>query len=399
VFICVQQWSRVHSEIIAIGAEILLGEIVDTNSALISKKLQSIGMPLHYTSTVGDDLGRITSVIRLALSRSEVVITTGGLGPTVDDMTREAIARATGRPLIFDESLLKQIEERFRRWGRAMTENNKQQAYRPKDSIAIENPVGTAPSFIVDLGGAVVVSLPGVPREMEYLMDKAVLPFLRRRFNLTGVIKSRELKTSGVGESMVDDKIGDLEKLSNPTVGLNAKSGTIVVRITANAPSEAEADRMIAEVERTARERLGDWVFGADADTLESVCLAGLAARGETVAVIESGTGGRLGGKLVEADNGTGTFRGAQVKAITETDDVLLLAQSAARAAGATWGMACAVQSSGVEIRIRVGVWSERTSHQWERGFGGHAGLAPEWSSNMALDSLRRQMARAAREG
>ncbi|HKZ69923.1 MAG TPA: CinA family nicotinamide mononucleotide deamidase-related protein, partial [Anaerolineales bacterium] len=251
-----------HAEIIAIGAEILLGEIVDTNSALISKKLQGIGMPLHYTSTVGDDLDRITAVIRHALSRSDIVITTGGLGPTVDDMTREGIARATGRPLIFDESLLNQIEERFQRWGRKMTENNRQQAYRPEGSLVIENPVGTAPSFIVDLGDRVTVSLPGVPREMEYLMDNAVLPYLRKRFALTGIIKSRDVKVSGLGESMVDEKVSDLEKLTNPTVGLNAKSGVVIIRITATAASEAEADRLIAAVERTARERLGDAIFG-----------------------------------------------------------------------------------------------------------------------------------------
>src|SRR5574341_444298 len=208
-----------HAEIIAIGTELLLGELVDTNSAFIAKKLQTIGVPLHYTSTVGDNPDRIVSVIRHAVARSEVVITTGGLGPTVDDMTREAVAQATGRPLVFDEDLLKQIEDRFSRWGRKMSENNRRQAYRPEGSLPIENPVGTAPSFIVDLGERVTISLPGVPREMEYLMDAAVLPYLRQRFNLTGLIRSRELKVSGLGESVVDEQVGDLEKLSNPAVG------------------------------------------------------------------------------------------------------------------------------------------------------------------------------------
>src|SRR5690349_21512654 len=138
-----------NAEIVAIGTELLLGELIDTNSALISKKLQSIGLPIHYTSTVGDHLPRIVDVLKHSIARSKVVITTGGLGPTVDDMTREAIAQATGRPLIFDELLLGQIEARFTRWGRQMTPNNRQQAYRPQDSIPIENPVGTAPCFIV----------------------------------------------------------------------------------------------------------------------------------------------------------------------------------------------------------------------------------------------------------
>ena len=382
-----------HAEIIAIGTEILLGEIVDTNSATIAKKLQSIGLPLHYTSTVGDDMGRIISVLQHALSRSTILITTGGLGPTVDDLTREAIAQATARPLIFDEKLLAQIEERFKRWGRTMTDNNKQQAYRPQDSIPIENPVGTAPSFIVDLGDRVTISLPGVPREMEYLMDNAVLPFLRQRFNLTGLIKSRELKISGTGESMVDERIGELEKLANPTVGLNAKSGVIIVRITASAQNETEADKLIAGVERTARDRLGDWVFGADADTLEGVVLAKLAERGQTLAVIETGTGGRLAGKLAEADKGRGVFRGGQVKASSEvSDDIESVARSAAHASNASWGVACTIQTEGKDMAVTVGVWSASKTHHWQRGFGSHPGLAPEWAANMALDTVRRTL-------
>jgi competence/damage-inducible protein CinA-like protein len=382
-----------HAEIIAIGTEILLGEIVDTNSAFIAKRLQTIGMPLHYTSTVGDHLERIVAVLQRGLARSDVVITTGGLGPTVDDMTREAVAQAAGRPLIFDDLLLEQIEARFKRWGRAMTDNNRRQAYRPQGSLAIENPVGTAPSFGVDLGERVILSLPGVPREMEYLMESAVLPYLRQRFQLSGIIKSRELKVSGVGESMVDERIGELEKLENPSVGLNAKSGVIVVRITARAGDEAEADRLIGEVERTARERLGDWIFGQDVDTLEGVLLDQLAARGESLMVIECGTGGRLGGKLAEADRGRGIFRGSQVRSPADMNGAIeAAAQAAAQQSDATWCLACRVQSSDSGLMVGVGLCGPRAAQHWERGFGGHPALAPEWSSNMALDTLRRQL-------
>jgi nicotinamide-nucleotide amidase len=382
----------VHAEIVAIGTELLLGALTDTNSGTIAKKLQTIGLPLHYTSTVGDNLPHIVDVLRYSLSRSKVVITTGGLGPTVDDMTREAIAQATGKPLIFDDLLLGQIEARFTRWGRQMTPNNRQQAYRPQDSIPIENPVGTAPSFIVDLGDRITVSLPGVPREMEYLMDTAVLPYLRQRFNLKSIIKSRELKVSGLGESMVDERVGDLEKLENPSVGLNAKSGTIIIRITAMADNEAEADKLIAEVEARAREKLADWIFGADTDTLEGVLLAQLAKRGETVAVAEGGTAGRLGGKLAEADHGAGTFKGGQVKSLPPNTDVGALAAQAASETSATWGLACMVTPMDKDISVSVGVWSANKSHAWQRGFGGHPALAPEWASNMALDSLRQQL-------
>lgn len=378
-----------HAEIVAIGTELLLGELIDTNSAAISKKLQTIGLPLHYTSTVGDHMARIVSVLKLALSRSDIVITTGGLGPTVDDLTREAIAQATGHPLIFDEVLLGQIEARFKRWGRRMTPNNRQQAYRPEDSIPIENPVGTAPCFIVDLGDKVTVSLPGVPREMDYLMDNAVLPYLRQRFNLTSVIKSRELKVSGVGESMVDERVGELEKLENPIVGLNAKSGVIIIRITASANTMDEANQLITDVEARAREQLSDWIFGADLETLEGVLLSQLAARNETLAIIESGTGGRLGGKLAEADRGTGTFKGGQVKTVAAGADVKVLAREAAQSAEAAWGLACIIDPSQTDLSISVGVWSTHKTQQWQRGFGGHPALAPEWAANMALDTVR----------
>jgi nicotinamide-nucleotide amidase len=381
-----------NAEIIAIGTEILLGELVDTNSATIAKKLQSIGMPLYYTSTVGDNPARIVAILKQGLSRSDLVITTGGLGPTVDDMTREAVAQATGHPLIFDEVLVKQIEERFKRWGRTMSENNKQQAYRPEGSIIIENPVGTAPCFIVDQGEHVIISLPGVPREMEYLMDNTVLPYLRDRFLLSGIIKSRELKVSGTGESLVDEQVGDLEKLENPIVGLNAKSGVIIIRITASAATEAEADALIADVEWIARDRLGDAIYGADAETLEGVTLEALLARGETLAVVESGTGGRLGGKLAEAEAhlGKGTFKGGQVKTLAFGADLAALAQTAAQEAQATWGLACLIEKKDKDMLVSAAVWSAAATENWQRGFGSHPALAPEWTANMALDTLRK---------
>ncbi|MBI5829146.1 MAG: CinA family nicotinamide mononucleotide deamidase-related protein [Chloroflexi bacterium] len=381
-------------EIIAIGSELLLGAIVDTNSPHIAGRLHTIGLELLYTSAVGDHEARIADSIRLAMSRSEVVITTGGLGPTVDDMTREAVARATGRALIFDEALLGQIEQRFLRLGRTMTENNRRQAFRPKGSTVIENPVGTAPSFIVDTGRSVVISLPGVPREMEYLLDSAVLPYLRRRFSLTGIIKSRTLHVSGLGESVVDQQVGDLEKLENPTVGLNAHSGVVDIRITARADSEAEADRLNAEVERAAREKLGDAVFGADADTLEGVTLARLAGRGEQVAVVEIGTLGRLSGRLAQADNGRGTFRGGQTKpALDPGADAQTLARDAAEQFGAACGLACVVRAQNNTVEVSVGLWRAGKAGRWARGFGGHPGLAPEWAANMALDALRKALA------
>lgn len=381
-----------HAEIIAIGSELLLGEVVDTNSAAIARKLQSVGLPLRYTSAVGDDLGRMVALIRQGLARSDILITTGGLGPTVDDMTREAVAQATGRPLVFDEALLGQIEERFRRWGRAMSDNNRRQAYLPEGAAAIENPVGTAPCFIVEQDGRAAVCLPGVPREMEYLMDAAVLPFLRRRFGLDGVIKSRALNVAGAGESQVDALVGDFETLANPAVGLNAHSGVVVIRITATAAGEAEADRLIAPVEAAVRARLGALVFGADGETLEGVVLAELGRRGETLAVSEGGTGGRLAGKLAAADQGDGVFAGGRILGRAASLEVAAMARQAAFEARADWGLACAVAAADGGLQAAAGLWDGRQVHQWRRGFGGHPALAPEWASNLALDALRRAL-------
>ncbi len=285
-----------HAEIIAIGSELVLGEVIDTNSATIARKLQTIGLPLHYVSAVGDHLERIVEVVRRGLDRSHVLITTGGLGPTEDDLTRQAMAQAAGRPLIFDQGLLAQIEERFHRLSREMSGNNRRQAFRPEGSIVMENPVGTAPCFILEEEGHIAISLPGVPKEMDYLMDNAVLPFLRERFGLTGIIKSRELKVAGMGESQVDEWIGDLEKLENPTVGLNASAGFVVIRITARAAGEKEAQRLIEPVEAEVRKRLGAHIFGTDTDTLEGLVLGILSQRGEKLAAIECGLGGRLSG-------------------------------------------------------------------------------------------------------
>lgn len=387
-----------HAEIITIGSEILLGEIVDTNSGAIAKLLKTIGLPVFYTSTVGDDMGRMVAAIRQGLARSAVVITTGGLGPTVDDMTREAMAQAVGKPLVFDEVLLAQIEQRFRRWDRAMTDNNRRQAYRPEGSIAIENPVGTAPCFMVEHEGSVAISLPGVPREMDYLLARTVLPMLRQRFHLSGIVKSRSLKVSGVGESQVDAEVGEFEKLANPAVGLNAHSGVIVIRITATAASEREADALIAPVEASVRARLGAWVFGADEDTLEGVVLAELARRGESLAVVECGTGGRLSGKLSVAGQAEAAFAQGIITTSGLTVGVDEMARLAAIQAGANWGLASVVAQQDGSIQLGVGLWNAHTQGHWLRGFGGHPALAPEWSANVALDALKRALAAAAHE-
>ena len=284
---------NVNAEIVAIGTEILLGEITDTNSVHIARALRDIGVNLYFMTSVGDNEQRIADAIRIAMSRAQVVITCGGLGPTIDDMTRQAVADATERGLTFHQNLLDKIAERFAGFRAQMTENNRRQAYLPDDAILIENPVGTAPSFIVEYNDTVVISLPGVPREMKYLLAECVIPYLRERFNLgSGVIKARVLRTAGIGESALDTAIGDeLLQASNPTVGLAAHAGQVDVRITAKADSIEDANRVIAEVEKQLRDRIGTYVYGIDEEQIEDVLAAALDTHQVQVAISETGIG------------------------------------------------------------------------------------------------------------
>ena len=282
------------AEIITIGTEILLGEIVDTNAPYIARALREIGIDLYRMVSVGDNEQRIAQAIQQACERADIIITTGGLGPTVDDPTREAVALAFGVPTEFRPELWEQIQARFRRFGTTPTDNNKRQAHIPQGAKALENPVGTAPAFILEDAKCVVISIPGVPREMEHLIQYAAIPYLQSRFPNTGVILSRVLHVAGVGESQIDHLIGDLETFHNPTVGLAAHSGQVDVRITAKAGSEAEAEAMLRPVEETLRQRLGDWIYGIDQETLEHAVLQVLKQHNWRLAVVEAGLEGAL---------------------------------------------------------------------------------------------------------
>ena len=296
--------SFMNAEIVAIGSELLLGQIVDTNSAWMAQRLASVGVNLYYKTVVGDNPERMFDAISMAMGRSDVVITSGGIGPTQDDLTREIVARASHRELVLDAALLEQIEERFRRRGFIMTENNNRQAYIPAGAIPVENPNGTAPSFIVENPKAVVICLPGVPFEMKWLFDNEVIPYLRKKFDLSEAIYSRVLKVADMGESGVDDLVGHLiAQSSNPTVGVLAHPGQVDVRITAKAVDQDDADRMIAPVEQEVRQLLGDHVFATDDQTMQHVVGELLRSRGLTVACYEGLTGGLVAQQLQEADS------------------------------------------------------------------------------------------------
>jgi nicotinamide-nucleotide amidase len=288
------------AEIIAIGSELLLGQLVDTNSSYIAKRLAEHGIELIQTSTVGDDLSRIEEVLREAIQRSSIVITTGGLGPTEDDLTREGVANVFKRPLVFQPHLMEQIEAMFKRRGFRMAENNRKQAYIPEGAIPIENPKGTAPGFIMEYPTGSILSIPGVPFEMKYLMENAVIPYVKKRFALKHeIIQYKVLGACGLGESAIGLQINDLMKEgNNPSVGTLASLGDIKIRITAKASHPEEATAMIQRVEEEIRSRLGSLIYGVDDETLQGNITRELERFKLTLSVVEAFTGGNISQKL-----------------------------------------------------------------------------------------------------
>jgi competence/damage-inducible protein CinA-like protein len=280
---------NVTAEIIAIGTEILLGEITDTNSVHMARNLRDIGVNIYYMTSVGDNKERIASAINIALQRADIVITCGGLGPTVDDMTRQAIAHATNRELIFHTSLFKQIEQRFATYRVKMSENNRRQAFLPAGALPIVNPVGTAPAFIVQDKDKHIISLPGVPREMKFLLQESVMPYIQKQYQL-GVIKARILKTAGIGESALDELLGDaLLNESNPSVGLAAHHGIIDIRLTAKAPNLDDANTLLRTVAEQVYQRAGQYIFGEDDADLVDTLLKELNDNKIILNIVEAG--------------------------------------------------------------------------------------------------------------
>jgi nicotinamide-nucleotide amidase len=400
----------VRAEILVVGSELLLGQIVDTNSAFIARELAGAGVDLYYKTTVGDNLSRLEAAIRQALGRAEIVITTGGIGPTLDDITREAVAAATDRELVFSAHLMAQIEAFFAARGFKLSPSNQRQAYIPAGAIPVENPVGTAPAFIVEAGPGCVITLPGVPREMQHLFRTRVMPYLRERYKMEGEIRLRVLKTVGLGESRIGEAIADfMEKGHNPTVGTLAHLGQVDVRIAAKGSDGDEAARLIAPVEAEIRQRLGDVVFGADADTLESQIAARLAAARARVAAAELGSAGSVTDRLatgVGAGFAAGVILGDAAEAKRLGADLASLPDAASRAgrlaeavrdwSGAQWGLATCFEdvpdSTPPVTLICLAVAGGGKTETREHRFGGdHASLRIR-AATLALDLLRRAL-------
>lgn len=402
-----------QAEIITIGTELLLGQIVDTNAAYLAQQLAAIGVNVYRKTTVGDNELRIAEAVRSALRRSDVVITTGGLGPTVDDRTREAVALATNRKLVLSAELLLEIEAFFARRGRKMAQNNRRQAYLPRNARPIRNPVGTAPGFIVKHQDSYVISLPGVPRELRYLMEHEVIPFLGKTFGRQAVIRSRILRTAGMAESDIDRLIAGLEESANPTVGLAAHAGQVDIRITARAEDGEDVERMLDEMEAQVRQRLGDRIYGADEETIEEVVARLLAARGLTLAVLETNTGGMVASRLTAAPHGVEVLREATVLPthrvlalipIPSTDVSVVSAETAQALAQSYRGQTGADLALALvgDMDPEVGPYSKRTGDTYiglgsrdqttsrHLRVGGVSEVARAWATNGALDMMRK---------
>ncbi len=257
------------TEIITVGTELLLGQIIDTNASWIAQRLAEAGIDLYYKTTVGDNAGRIEAALRQALSRADVLITTGGLGPTEDDLTRDVVAAVLGRPLHLDSDVLARIEQRFAHRKIPMSENNRKQAMVPEGAEVLHNPNGTAPGLFLREGGRCVACMPGVPAEMKPMLTGQVIPQIREVFGIRSRIVSRVLKMCGISESKVDQAIGDyFREMRNPTIGVLAHAGEIHVRLTCKGEDPAEITRMLDALEGKIRQRLGALVFGRDEEKI-----------------------------------------------------------------------------------------------------------------------------------
>jgi len=408
------------TEIITIGTELLLGQIIDTNASWIAQRLAEAGIDLYYKTTVGDNAGRIEAALRQALSRADVLITTGGLGPTEDDLTRDVVAAVLGRPLHLDSDVLARIEQRFAHRKIPMSENNRKQAMVPEGAEVLHNPNGTAPGLFLREGGRCVACMPGVPAEMKPMLTGQVIPQIREAFGIRSRIVSRVLKMCGISESKVDQAIGDyFREMRNPTIGVLAHAGEIHVRLTCKGEDPAEITRMLDALEGKVRQRLGALVFGRDEEKLEALVGQLLRARGATLAVAESCTGGLIASRLTDVAGSSDYFERGMVtystaakqhllgvprelignSGVVSLDVVRVMADGVRRRSGTTFGLATtgiAGPSGGTSERpvglVYVALAWEGGDIAREYRFHGGRELIKYRAAQRALEMLRRHL-------
>ncbi len=313
------------AELVSVGTELLLGEIVNTNAAYMSQRLAEIGVDVHFRHTVGDNLDRIVSVLELALSRSDTVLICGGLGPTQDDLTRESVADVTGRELVRDDDAEHRLREFFARRGYTPTDNNLKQTAVPEGGRLLENTCGTAPGLFVEHDGKLIFAVPGPPPEMREMMQREVLPILRERLGDLQPVHTRILRMADIGESSLVAEIEDIiREQTDPTVAPYAKPGEVTLRLATKAASEDEAARCFDAMEQRLRERIGEYIYGVDEETMEVAVGNALRERGATVAVAESCTGGLIASRITDVSGSSDYMLGGVVAYANEIKQRIL---------------------------------------------------------------------------
>jgi nicotinamide-nucleotide amidase len=343
-----------NAEILAVGTELLMGQIANTNAQYISARLPDVGIGVYYHSVVGDNPVRLKECLSLALSRSDLVILTGGLGPTQDDLTKETVAEAVNRKLILDQRSLDKMESFFRKLNRPMTQNNVKQAYLPEGSIIIRNSNGTAPGCIIEEGPKTIIMLPGPPSEMKPMFEETVIPYFMEKSEFSLV--SKFLRIFGIGESAMESMIMDLiDSQTNPTIAPYAKDGEVTLRLTAKYQKDVETEDIIAPVEAEIRRRLGDTVYSSENKNMEEVAADLLLKSGTTIAIAESCTGGLVSAKLTDIPGISAVFDRGLV----------------------TYSNRSKVQNLGVkqETLDSFGAVSEQTAREMAEGVRSHSGV------------------------
>ena len=301
-------------EVVAVGTELLLGQIVNGNAATIGAALADRGFDAHFQVVVGDNLDRVATAIRTATERADAVIITGGIGPTQDDITREAVCAALGLEMMFDDSYAVFLRERFLTWGRDMPASNLRQAEYPEGAVLLPNPKGTAPGLALTHKEKLLFLLPGVPTEMSHLLEFEVIPRLRQAAGVDAVVFSRILRSWGRTESQIGEMLEDLfAATTNPSIAFLASAGEIKVRITAKARTIVEAEELVAPIEAEVRSRLHPSVFATDSQTIEQVIKSQLVARGWTIGSAESATGGMVAARLTATPGASAFYRGSVI--------------------------------------------------------------------------------------
>ena len=408
-----------RAELIAVGTELLLGNVVNLDAQILSETLSSLGINVYWHTVVGDNPRRLREALEIAKSRADLIITTGGLGPTYDDLTKQTICESFGRELHLREDILETIREMYRtQLHKAMPENNARQAMFPDDCTIFHNPVGTAPGCGFESGGIHVLMLPGPPYECRYMLEHQAVPYLRKLSDET--IVSHDMRIFGMGESRVEELLrGQMTRLVNPTLAPYAKFGECMVRITAKAKTEAEAREMIEPVAAEVREIIGDYVYGENVESLEAVVSQLLRERGETLAAAESCTGGLIAKRMTDLAGASRVFKGGVVSYTNEVKAGVLgvkqetlekygavseetakeMAEGVRRITGSDYGISVTgvagpdKDDRGNEVgKVYIGIASKDGTVVRRLQLGGRRERIRNSAANHAVDLLRRRL-------